>query len=262
MRNIYALLSGGTVATLGGLIGLGGAEFRLPILVGFFGFPTLAAVIMNKLVSLSVVIFSLIFRSYTISFTDLAPHLLIVINILLGSLIGAYLGANYALRIEERILNRMILILLVTLALIMLVGDHHIGASKPLIENGILLFIVAIGAGVIIGLVAALLGVAGGELIIPTLMILFGVDIKIAGSLSLMISLPTMLMAFRQYSKSDSFREVLKEKIFLLMMILGSVIGAAIGAIFLRAVDSYALTLLLSLILFLSAWKVFAHSHN
>ena len=37
-RNIYSFLSGGTVATFGGLIGLGGAEFRLPILVGFFGF--------------------------------------------------------------------------------------------------------------------------------------------------------------------------------------------------------------------------------
>ena len=39
-------------------------------------------------------------------------------------------------------------------------------------------------AGFAIGVVAALLGVAGGELLIPTLILLFGVDIKLAGSLS------------------------------------------------------------------------------
>ena len=35
-------------------------------------------------------------------------------------------------------------------------------------------------AGFIIGVVAALLGVAGGELLIPTLVLLFGADIKLA----------------------------------------------------------------------------------
>jgi hypothetical protein len=33
------------------------------------------------------------------------------------------------------------------------------------------------------------MGVAGGELLIPTIVLLFAVDIKIAGSLSLMVSL-------------------------------------------------------------------------
>ena len=38
-------------------------------------------------------------------------------------------------------------------------------------------------AGFVIGVVAALLGVAGGELLIPTLVLLFGADIKLARSL-------------------------------------------------------------------------------
>ena len=41
-----------------------------------------------------------------------------------------------------------------------------------------------IAACVIIGVVAALMGVAGGELLIPTILLLYGTDIKIAGSLS------------------------------------------------------------------------------
>jgi uncharacterized membrane protein YfcA len=44
------------------------------------------------------------------------------------------------------------------------------------------------------GVVASLLGVAGGEFLIPTFVLLFGADIKLASSLSLAVSLPTMLV--------------------------------------------------------------------
>jgi uncharacterized membrane protein YfcA len=38
-------------------------------------------------------------------------------------------------------------------------------------------------------------------LLIPTLVLLFGVDIKLAGSLSLAVSLPTMIVGFTRYSR-------------------------------------------------------------
>jgi hypothetical protein len=44
--------AGAGVGVLGGLISLGGAEFRLPPLIGVFGFLALQAVIMNKAMSL------------------------------------------------------------------------------------------------------------------------------------------------------------------------------------------------------------------
>ena len=44
---------------LGGMIGLGGAEFRLPLLIGLFGFLALQAVILNKAMSLLVVLTAL-----------------------------------------------------------------------------------------------------------------------------------------------------------------------------------------------------------
>ena len=51
--------SGALIGTLGGLIGLGGAEFRLPILISLFGYAALEAVILNKAMSLVVVAFAL-----------------------------------------------------------------------------------------------------------------------------------------------------------------------------------------------------------
>jgi len=41
MRNGQGFLAGSLIGTLGGLIGLGGAEFRLPVLVGMFRLGTL-----------------------------------------------------------------------------------------------------------------------------------------------------------------------------------------------------------------------------
>lgn len=49
-------LAGPIIGVLGGMIGLGGAEFRLPLLIGVFGFAALQAIIMNKAMSLVVVI--------------------------------------------------------------------------------------------------------------------------------------------------------------------------------------------------------------
>ncbi|WP_239506574.1 TSUP family transporter, partial [Enterobacter hormaechei] len=61
-------------------------------------------------------------------------------------------------------------------------------------------------AGFGIGVVASLMGVAGGELLIPTLVLLFGAEIKLAGSLSLAVSLPTMIVGFMRYSRDSSFQ--------------------------------------------------------
>ncbi|MDW4911156.1 hypothetical protein RB628_39100 [Streptomyces sp. ADMS] len=46
---------------------------------------------------------------------------------------------------------------------------------------------------------------AGGELLIPAIVLLFPVDIKRAGSLSLLVSLPTMLVVFARCSRDGSF---------------------------------------------------------
>lgn len=45
--------------------------------------------------------------------------------------------------------------------------------------------------GLSVGVVSSTLGVAGDELLIPALMFLFGADIRVAGSASLLISLAT-----------------------------------------------------------------------
>ncbi|MEU0588360.1 hypothetical protein [Streptomyces sp. NPDC006132] len=51
--------AGAAIGILGGMIGLGGAEFRLPLLISLYGFAALSAVILNKAMSLVVVLVAL-----------------------------------------------------------------------------------------------------------------------------------------------------------------------------------------------------------
>lgn len=191
---------GAIVGVLGGLIGLGGAEFRLPLLVSFFRFPPLEAIILNKATSLIVV----------------------------------------------------------AIAIVLLVGHDVTSAGTPL-ADGVLLLMTGLVAGFAIGVVASLLGVAGGELLIPTLVLLFSVDIKLAGSLSLAVSLPTMLVGFARYSRDKSFEVLQRRRAFVTWIAAGSITGALCGALLLGVIAASWLYPLLAVILLVSSIKVWRH---
>ncbi|TBY57868.1 sulfite exporter TauE/SafE family protein [Rhizobium leguminosarum bv. viciae] len=253
-----AFIGGAAIGTLGGLIGLGGAEFRLPLLIGPFGFAALEAVILNKAMSLVVVAFALPFRAATIPFDQIAGHWPIIINLLAGSLAGAWVGAGWATRLKSETLYKVIAALLLAIASVLIFG-HGIAAGAVLV-HGTAQVIAGVVAGLVIGIVASLLGVAGGELLIPTLILLFGADIKLAGSLSLAVSLPTMIVGFTRYSRDQSFAVIRSNRLFLLVMAAGSILGAFIGGQLLGIVPSAVLLPGLALILVISAIKVWRHS--
>lgn len=252
-----AFAGGAVIGTLGGLIGLGGAEFRLPLLIGFFGFPALEAVILNKAMSLVVVATALPFRTAAVPFELVFSHWPIVVNLLAGSLLGAWFGAGWATRLRSETLYRVIAIMLVLIAGVLLLG-HGATAGQPLV-TGTAQIVAGVVAGFAIGIVASLLGVAGGELLIPTLVLLFGADIKLAGSLSLTVSLPTMLVGFARYSQDQSFSTIRRNGRFVLLMAAGSVVGTFLGGQLLGIIPSYVLLPLLAVILLLSAVKVWRH---
>jgi uncharacterized protein len=254
-RVVPVFAVGAVIGTLGGMIGLGGAEFRLPLLIGLFGFPGLEAIILNKAMSLVVVASALPFRAATVPFSAVAEHWAVIMNLLGGSLFGAWFGAGWAIRLKSVSLYKTIAALLVMIAVVLVFGHEVVGTGQQLL-TGNAQFAAGIIAGFGIGLVASLLGVAGGELLIPTLILLFGVDVKLAGSLSLAVSLPTMLMGFARYSRDQSFTVVARNHVFACVMALGSLLGAFLGAQLLGIVPGEVLLPSLALILVVSAVKV------
>jgi uncharacterized protein len=149
-------------------------------------------------------------------------------------------------------------LLLFGIALVLLTAHDHAGQSQPLL-TGTLQTVAGVGAGFVIGVVASFLGVAGGELLIPTLVLLFGLEIKVAGSLSLAVSLPTMIVGFARYSRDRNFAVLTQFSSFALVMALGSIAGTLIGGLLLGAVPSAVLLPLLAAILLVSALKIWGH---
>lgn len=245
---------GACVGVLGGLIGLGGAEFRLPLLIGLFGFLALQAVILNKAMSLIVVATALPARLLNVPVDDVLGEWHVIVNLLAGSLIGAWLGATWATRMASATLYRVIAVLLVLIAGAL--AANHLGTIPQLDLPTGAQIAAGLAAGLGIGIVAALMGVAGGELLIPTIVLLYAIDLKLAGSLSLAVSLPTMLVAFARYSRDGSFVLLRQHRRFVLAMAAGSVAGTVVGGLMLGVVPTGVLVPLLVVLLLGSADKV------
>src|SRR5215217_1836999 len=141
---VAALLYGAPIGFLGGLIGLGGAEFRLPVLAGVFGYAARRAVALNLAISLVTVVSALLIRGGRLSFAPLLGLLPVLVVIGVALIVEAFLPQDVSGLLPDPLLVRVV---------------------------------AAAVFGLGVGLVSSLLGVAGGELIIPTLVFAFGAGI-------------------------------------------------------------------------------------
>lgn len=252
-----AFLSAVPIALLGGLIGLGGAEFRLPVLAGPLGYAARAAVPLNLAVSLATIGAALAVRSRTLALLPLEPFIPVVLILIFGALIAAVAGTALLARLSEAYLERAILVLLLAIGAALIVESvlpiQSVGFLPdelgPRLAAGVIF-------GLVIGLISSLLGVAGGEVIIPTLVFAYGADIKTAGTASLLVSLPVVMTGVIRYARQGAFsREALTQTVA--PMGLGSLIGALLGGLFVGLAPANLLKLGLGVILIVSAWRTF-----
>lgn len=87
-------------------------------------------------------------------------------------------------------------------------------------------------------------------------MLLYGIDIRVAGSLSPAVSLLTMLVAFARYSRDAGFVVLRQQARFVVVMALGSVVGVLVGGLLLGVVPDLVLVPALTALLVVSAFKV------
>lgn len=259
-RSLIAFLYAIPISLLGGLMGLGGAEFRLPVLVGLLGYVTQQAVPLNLAVSLVTIISSLLIRGKILSFQSLSPFYPTLFSLILGAAITAFIGAGLARRLSNKRLEQMILCLLIIIGSALIIEGFLTQSFQAIFPSTLGWRILwGIICGLVIGLVSSLLGVAGGEVIIPTLVFGFGIDIKTAGTGSLFVSLPTVLIGIIRYSSQGAFAE---KRVFfdtIIPMGLGSIIGAIAGGILAGIIAPSLLKIILGFILIWSAFRVFSH---
>jgi uncharacterized protein len=260
-RPMAAACAGCGVAILGGLIGLGGAEFRLPILIAFFALYAHRAIRINLLISLVTLLMSALSRLSFVHATSVADHKLEITGMLAGGVVAAWLGAGYLSRIPKKRIMGVIAVLLLGTAALLAVEAMISGTAWTLLGSGSPWRApVAIMAGLIVGTISSLLGVAGGEFIIPILIFIFGAEIKTAGTASVLISIPIVLTGVARHWHTGHYRSQSMLTLLMLPMCIGSVAGAMMGGYLAAWAPTEALRLVLAAILAVSAIKLWSKS--
>src|SRR5580658_1236163 len=94
-RIILSALVGFVVGLAGGMVGLGGAELRLPYLAGRLRLPLKKAIPVNLAVSLATLLAALPTRLYTLRTASLKPFLYETTALGFGAILGAYAGVSW-----------------------------------------------------------------------------------------------------------------------------------------------------------------------
>lgn len=180
---VSCVLIGFAAGLLSGLFGVGGGTVIVPLLVLVLGFDqrraagtSLAAIVPTA--SVGVVSYAL---SGSVAWI---PALILAAGAVAGAQVGTWLLA----RLSQQVLRWgfVTFLVVVIVMLFVVIPSREAGLPlTPLSAGGLVVL------GVITGILAGLLGVGGGVVVVPALILLFGTSDLIAKGTSLLMMIPT-----------------------------------------------------------------------
>jgi uncharacterized membrane protein YfcA len=188
------------------------------------------------------------------------PHLPEIVGLAFGGVFSAIYGARLVMRLSDRRLTMSMAALLAALGVLLLIEafvpfrDAALVADSAVVRAGSGALI-----GLIVGVVSSMLGVAGGELLIPGLMFVFGADIRIAGSASVLISLLIVATGVWRYYRAGVLSMRRGAQRIVASMSAGSVIGAALGGFAVAFAPTVLIKIVLGSVLLLASGKIAHH---
>jgi uncharacterized protein len=183
---LAAILVGLVAGALSGLFGVGGGIVIVPGLLLVMRLPARMAYGTSLAAVLPISVASL-FGYWTSGKVDWTAALLLSS----GSVIGAVLGTRLLRVISQRVLAAVFIAVLLVTA-VRLVADHSsaLGRGPADVPMALGLFVVGLATGVLAGL----LGVGGGMVMIPAMVLLYGIPPAIAKGTSVAVIIPTSIM--------------------------------------------------------------------
>ncbi len=241
-------VSGAVIGAAAGLIGVGGGEFRIPVLLHVLRLPVKVAAGANTVIGFFVVTLSVARRWGQQSWTgdDLALGGVMAV----ASVLGATLGARQAHRLPAPYVKRIVCVYLLAVGTWMMIEAFAHADTVLLRPAGPWRWALAAIVGFLVALASGALGVAGGEMRIPALMYLFAVPVKAAGTISLLASIPTVAAGALTYRRLGHIPN--RVLALALLMGMGSLLGVLGGAALLPLVDRHTIKALLGGILLLA----------
>lgn len=179
------IIIGLTAGLLSGLFGVGGGTVIVPMLVLMMRFDQRLAGGTSLTAIVPTAAVGVISYAASGSVAWIAALILAA-----GAVVGAQIGSRLMPRISQRALRwGFVVFLLVVLASLFLVIPSRNAVFHLTWTNGVGLVV----AGMLVGVIAGLIGVGGGVIIVPVLMVVFGTSDLVAKGTSLLMMIPTAL---------------------------------------------------------------------
>jgi uncharacterized membrane protein YfcA len=166
-----------------GMLGGGGSILAIPIFVYVLGFGAKEAIAMSLAV---VAATSLVGAARHMQAGNINLRVALVFGPV--AMAGTYLGARFAVFFSGSAQLAMFAVIILASAVFMLREPKSRRRSEPLaVRRPWLALVLVIAEGLIVGLISGLVGVSGGFIIVPALVLVLGIPMKEAVGTSLLV---------------------------------------------------------------------------
>ena len=229
-ESLVSLLIGAAAGLLAGLTGVGGGVFLVPMMVALLYLQQHYAHGTSFVVIFPMALVGVITYAH---FDYVDWRLMLWLS--LGGVFGVLLGARLMTMLPERSLRWLFGIFLLIVGLVMVItssGVENGNGTAEGINGG-----VAVGVGFLAGILAGIMGVGGGVVMVPGMVIIMGVEQHIAQGVSLAVIALTAFVGMLAHYRLGNVR--LRTALWIvptavIFGFVGSLLAHLAGEVFLR----------------------------
>jgi len=236
--DILGFMIGLNAGVLGGLIGIGGGMIMIPLMVVFLGMSQHQA----HGTSLFAVVFTGLVGAVTYAMHGSVNHFAAAVLAVTAGVM-AIIGAQFTQRLSEKALRRTFGFFLIAMSALML-SKPYLPAVAALSVTGWAGVTTLLISGAVVGFLAGLMGVGGGGVMIPVLVLLMGMSQYTAQGTSLAAMVPPAVVGSWTHRRLGNVR-----KDVLLVLIAGVLAGTCLGGAMAHLVPERELRILFSLVI-------------
>lgn len=201
-----------------GIFGSGGSILTVPVLMYLVDMPATMAIASSLLIVAGISLFGSI--PNIIQKKVSWPHVLLFgVPGMAGTYGGAWLGT-----LVDSVIQLAVFVLLMLVAAVMMWRDNTAQLEQGQIHRGKVVL-----DGLIVGVITGFVGVGGGFLIVPALVLLGGVAITLAVGTSLLIIALKSFVGFAKYYEVLTAQQLAFDWAVIAIMVAGGVLGSLLG---------------------------------
>ena len=236
---------GFAISIMSGLLGVGGGALMIPMMVYMLGLTQHKAHGTSLAVMSPIVLLTSIYYA-----THGQVDWVVAIELAVGGVIGAGIGARLCTKVSATNLRKAFGVLLLLMGIKIVFdtfgsGDAVANGNLAINPSGIIGIILVTLLGVATGILSGLLGIGGGLIMIPSMVLLLGISQKMAQGISLAVIIPVSIAGAFSYSKQGNVSMPIGT-----WLAIGGIPGALLGAHLAIGMDPMYLKAIFALLMF------------